>query len=695
MRIVPALLSLSLLGQPALAASPCTSQTGATPNALLELYTSEGCSSCPPAERWLSGLSAQALEARHIVPLAFHVDYWNSLGWRDPYSQAAFSARQRARNAHSGWVYTPQFMLDGADFRGDESALRAPPASSQATLRLTLDTRNPQRWQAEVDASQPAASPMHAAANNAVYVALYENGLVSAVGAGENAQRTLHHDYVVRTLAGPFTLAADGHVQQSVQFDLKPDWRWHWQPVAEAHAIARASAPVSAYDAGSFGMRRTFSGEHHGQRSITRQQGSQKTQEGRAAGAAARIVPDAGQDRQGGQAQVLNRASTEPGPAAGSDIAYNIVISNSSGRNPLMHSPIQDYLHTLHARLAASDGGHPATYIPELAKADPAWFGICLVTMDGTVYQVGDSARRFTIQSISKPFIYATALADRGQEFVTRKVGVEPSGDAFNSISLDPRTGAPLNPMINAGAIASTSLVDGADSDAQWQRIAESMGTFMGHDIAVDEAVYRSESETGFRNRAIAWMLKNFGIVDQDDPMPPLENYFRQCSILVDCVDLAFMAATLANGGVHPLTGQRALPAEHVERVLSVMATCGMYDYAGCTRSACRPKVASAAASSLCCRAASGSGFFRRRSTPRATACAVSRSANCSRATSTSTCSRIPISPEWRSRASTAAPKRRRAASSRAATRRWSKPSRSRSNTSACTAISRSMASNT
>ncbi|HSO07763.1 MAG TPA: glutaminase A [Pelomicrobium sp.] len=245
-----------------------------------------------------------------------------------------------------------------------------------------------------------------------------------------------------------------------------------------------------------------------------------------------------------------------------------------------MQSPIQDYLESLRTDLARIDGGKLADYIPELTKADPSWFGICLVTMDGAVYAAGDDEQKFTIQSISKPFVYATALADRGLDFVSRKVGVEPSGEAFNSISLDPQTGAPFNPMINAGAIATTSLVHGATPERQWQRIAESLDVFVGHKTEVDEQVYRSESATGFRNRAIAWMLKNFGIID-GDPMACLENYFRQCSVLVSCRDLAFMAATLANDGVHPVTGERALPREHVGRVLSVMATCGMYDFAG------------------------------------------------------------------------------------------------------------------
>lgn len=245
-----------------------------------------------------------------------------------------------------------------------------------------------------------------------------------------------------------------------------------------------------------------------------------------------------------------------------------------------MKSPIQAYLESLHARLGAEDGGHVADYIPELGKVAPELFGICLVSMDGAAYCVGDFEQAFTIQSISKAFVYATALADKGKEYVARKVGVEPSGDAFNSISLQPKTGAPFNPMINAGAIATTSLVRGENTAAQWQRIETSLAAFMGHDPDVDEAVCLSESETGHRNRAIAWMLKNFGIIE-GDPMASVENYFRQCSVLVNCRDLAYMAATLANGGVHPLTGKRAMPAEHVKHVLSVMATCGMYDYAG------------------------------------------------------------------------------------------------------------------
>jgi glutaminase len=245
-----------------------------------------------------------------------------------------------------------------------------------------------------------------------------------------------------------------------------------------------------------------------------------------------------------------------------------------------VQSPIQTYLENLHHELSGLQSGAVASYIPELGKANPNWFGICLVTADGVAYSVGNADQAFTIQSIAKALVYATSLGDRGKDFVSTKVGVEPSGDAFNSISLDPGTNRPLNPMINAGAIATTSLIAGDDAAAQWHRIEQSLQRFAGHELRIDDTVYQSESETGHRNRAIAWMLKNFGIID-GDPMAALENYFRQCSLLVTCRDIAMMAATLANAGVHPITRQRAMPAEHTEQVLSVMATCGMYDYAG------------------------------------------------------------------------------------------------------------------
>jgi len=243
-------------------------------------------------------------------------------------------------------------------------------------------------------------------------------------------------------------------------------------------------------------------------------------------------------------------------------------------------SPILQLLKDLHQRLAAVNDGAVATYIPELARANPDWFGICVATATGSVYEVGDTSQLFTIQSISKPFIYGLALEDRGRTEVLRKVGVEPTGDAFNSISLDPGTGRPKNPMINAGAITVASLVEGRSPEARFERVLGELSLYAGRDLTIDDSVYRSESETGFRNRAIGYMLRNFSIIEED-PTPSLELYFRQCSIAVNCRDLALMAATLANRGINPVTGKQAVKGEYVESILSVMGSSGMYDYAG------------------------------------------------------------------------------------------------------------------
>ena len=241
---------------------------------------------------------------------------------------------------------------------------------------------------------------------------------------------------------------------------------------------------------------------------------------------------------------------------------------------------LQRYLEQLHDRFTDLSDGAVATYIPELSKADPAWFGLGIVTVDGQVYQAGDSRQPFTIQSISKPFTYGMALEDRGDAEVSRKIDVEPSGETFNSISVEPNTGRPRNPMINAGAIVASSLVDGATRAAKFSRILARFSAYSGRELEVDETVYQSESATGHRNRAIAHLLRSYEILE-GDPEDALEVYFRQCSILVTARDLAVMGATLANDGVNPITGVRALRAQEVPRVLSVMATCGMYDYSG------------------------------------------------------------------------------------------------------------------
>lgn len=243
-------------------------------------------------------------------------------------------------------------------------------------------------------------------------------------------------------------------------------------------------------------------------------------------------------------------------------------------------SPLRSYLKELHGRYQALCEGTVADYIPELTKADPNWFGVCVVTADGQVYLFGDAEQQFTIQSISKPFVYGLALQDHGREAVLARVGVEPTGDPFNSIILEEGTKRPHNPMVNAGAIAAASMVPGDGPADRLNHVLDMFRRFAGREFAVDMSVFTSERATGHRNRAIAHLMLNFGMMPAglEDS---LDLYFKQCSILVTCRDLAVMGATLAMGGVNPITGEQAIAAEYVRDVLSLMHSCGMYDFAG------------------------------------------------------------------------------------------------------------------
>jgi glutaminase len=241
---------------------------------------------------------------------------------------------------------------------------------------------------------------------------------------------------------------------------------------------------------------------------------------------------------------------------------------------------LQDLIEGLHHKYTPDNDGEVATYIPELGKADPDDFGICLVTADGRIFETGNSDRLFTIQSISKPFTYGMALEAYGQERVSRHVGVEPSGDAFNSIELEKGSNRPFNPMINAGAITITALLYEHYGDEALDHLLTRFSAAAGRPLSIDESVYESESRTGHRNRAIAHLLLNFGMV-HEKVEPALDLYFKQCSILVNCHDLAVMGATLSNLGKNPVTGEEVFDIDRVKDMLSIMFTCGMYDYSG------------------------------------------------------------------------------------------------------------------
>ena len=247
-----------------------------------------------------------------------------------------------------------------------------------------------------------------------------------------------------------------------------------------------------------------------------------------------------------------------------------------------MHSPIPSYLDEVLQSVAADRTGVLANYIPELAEVDPERLGASIAMVDGELYASGDTDSLFTIQSISKPFVYALALADRGFEKVLDKVGVEPSGEPFNDISLEDSSGRPLNPMINAGAITTHSLVgtETMNRAERMERVISGLSAFAGRSLDVDEAVYSSEIEHAHRNLAIAHMLRSHDILTEN-PTGVVEGYTRQCSLLVTVQDLAMMAATLANYGIQPVTGEQVVPKTVVRQVLSVMFTCGMYNAAG------------------------------------------------------------------------------------------------------------------
>jgi glutaminase len=245
-----------------------------------------------------------------------------------------------------------------------------------------------------------------------------------------------------------------------------------------------------------------------------------------------------------------------------------------------MLADIQHTIDSLHHRLRGLATGSVATYIPELAKVDPDQFSIAITTIDGQQYHVGDSHVEFTLQSLSKPFVFGHALTVAGRDTVVDTTGVEPTGNAFDSMVRLDRVGKPVNPMVNAGAIVTASLIPGATLEERFEIIRELLGVYLASPPMLDTAVYESECRTGDRNRALGYLLKSRGTITGDVD-EHIDLYFRQCSLKSTVSGLANAAATLANQGVNPVSGMRALDTTYVKDVLVVMLMSGMYDYAG------------------------------------------------------------------------------------------------------------------
>lgn len=227
--------------------------------------------------------------------------------------------------------------------------------------------------------------------------------------------------------------------------------------------------------------------------------------------------------------------------------------------------------------------GNVASYIPALKRVDPNQIGVCIIDKNMNIYAAGDYRQKFTIQSISKTISLMLAIMDNGKEKVFSSVGMEPTGDAFNSIMKLEMThpSKPFNPMINAGAIAVASLIKGDAPEEKFERLLSLFRKICNNDnLNINREVYLSEKETGDRNRALAYFMKNEGVID-GNVEEILDIYFKQCSIEVDCVDIARIGLFLANNGIVPETEERIVNEDVAKTIKSFMVTCGMYNASG------------------------------------------------------------------------------------------------------------------
>jgi glutaminase len=242
---------------------------------------------------------------------------------------------------------------------------------------------------------------------------------------------------------------------------------------------------------------------------------------------------------------------------------------------------IDKALKEAHAKFASVTEGKNADYIPALAKVPSKLFGIALMTTDGKMHSVGDAESFFSIQSISKVFTMARVIQDSGEKKIEESVGVDATGQAFDSIvAIEQYHGHQMNPLVNPGAIATTGMVVGKTHAEKWNKIIATYCDFAGRKLEVNNEVYQSEAATNQRNRAISALMYAYELV-RDDPKMVTDVYTRQCSVSVSAKDLAQMAATLANGGKNPVTKKQVIDPKHVAGILAVMSTAGLYDDSG------------------------------------------------------------------------------------------------------------------
>jgi glutaminase len=252
----------------------------------------------------------------------------------------------------------------------------------------------------------------------------------------------------------------------------------------------------------------------------------------------------------------------------------------STGRLPSGEA-VKRLVMEAHERFRSVDQGQVSQVYPALARGPGDLFGICVVGTDGSVFQVGDAEHAFTVMSVSKPFVFALVCNLIGATGARERLGVNATGHAFNSLAgIERNADGRTNPMVNAGAIATTSLAPGGNTDAKWRFIHEGLSRFAGRELALNEEVYASASETNFRNRSIAWMLESVGRI-YCDPAEAVDLYTRQCSLNVSAKDLAVMGATLADGGFNPVTREQVVHPDVCHYALAVMLTAGLYETSG------------------------------------------------------------------------------------------------------------------